>query len=506
MRFFRNNAYWILGILIGIGISSIIMIQRSQPVPPKSVNNNSVDESFDGDEHRDNGRLHNGLSAPTPRKQTFFLKKGKISATPTKIEPIRPIFSKTKLGSADYGKVLPLTCETPPPPPPPDDIKALRDPILLEYHIRNDLNENPMSEEELTEKEFEIFSGDKTLEETLTFLEKHQIYNAAILDQLEPRRAFEYIYAVRAYHKDKAYAERVLAEDPDNPDARACMVSYELDKAKASEKYREIIAMYPEHSPSLSGLGSVIFYDHPEEAIQHLKKANQLDPTRGFFSLGMAYERLGDVKTAWLYYRKQQTVSNGSRVINHIHAIEAGRFNYRPIQYERKTLKSPEEELQQQGTKAIRTGENPVQVVEETPWMPELPPLESQPTENQPSNKEQRKIDHARAARAEFQRQQRATQQEFYEFLEWAESIMNEDSPIDTNNFLTKELEAHLKGGKTTVAPERLVRAFEMIERYGGTKGLQHLKEKDPELAAEVERLIKEKQPPSGNTPQMEGK
>ncbi len=70
---------------------------------------------------------------------------------------------------------------------------------------------------------------------------------------------------------------------------------------------------------------------------------------------------------------------------------------------------------------------------------------------------------------------------------------MNEESPIDTNNFLTKQLEAHLKGGKTTVEPERIVRAFEMIERYGGTKGLQRLKEKDPELAAEVERLMKEK-------------
>ena len=80
---------------------------------------------------------------------------------------------------------------------------------------------------------------------------------------------------------------------------------------------------------------------------------------------------------------------------------------------------------------------------------------------------------------------------------------MNADAPLDTNNFLAKELEAHLKGGKTKVAPERLVRAFEMIQRHGETKGFQRLKEKDPELAAEVERFIEEKQQPSHrNNPQ----
>ena len=123
--------------------------------------------------------------------------------------------------------------------------------------------------------------------------------------------------------------------------------------------------------------------------------------------------------------------------------------------------------------------------------------------EKQPLNKEDQKAARAEAARAEFQRQQETAQREFNEFLKWVESIMNEESPIDTNNFLTKQLEAHLKGGKTTVEPERIVRAFEMIKRYGGTKGIQRLKEKDPELAAEVERLMKEKQqPPRRNNPQ----
>ena len=30
MKFFRNNWYWILGIVIGVGLSCIILIQRNQ--------------------------------------------------------------------------------------------------------------------------------------------------------------------------------------------------------------------------------------------------------------------------------------------------------------------------------------------------------------------------------------------------------------------------------------------------------------------------------------------
>ena len=52
-------------------------------------------------------------------------------------------------------------------------------------------------------------------------------------------------------------------------------------------------------------------------------------------------------------------------------------------------------------------------------------------------------------------------------------------------------------GDKTEVTPERLVRAFEMIERHGRKRGLQRLKDKDPGLAAKVQRFLEEKQQPS---------
>ena len=52
------------------------------------------------------------------------------------------------------------------------------------------------------------------------------------------------------------------------------------------------------------------------------------------------------------------------------------------------------------------------------------------------------------------------------------------------------------KAASALFEPERTVRAFEMIERYGPKEGLQKLKEKDPELAEQMERLIEERRPP----------
>ena len=69
-------------------------------------------------------------------------------------------------------------------------------------------------------------------------------------------------------------------------------------------------------------------------------------------------------------------------------------------------------------------------------------------------------------------------------------------------DFLSTELAAHLSGGDALFAPERTIRAYEMIERYGPKEGLQRIKEKDPELAKLMERLIEERQPPRRNNSQ----
>ena len=71
---------------------------------------------------------------------------------------------------------------------------------------------------------------------------------------------------------------------------------------------------------------------------------------------------------------------------------------------------------------------------------------------------------------------------------------------MDTNNFLMKEMEAHLKRGQPQFEPERIVRAFEIMERYGPAEGIKRLEKNDPEVAKQVQRLLAEKRPPQRKT------
>ena len=74
-------------------------------------------------------------------------------------------------------------------------------------------------------------------------------------------------------------------------------------------------------------------------------------------------------------------------------------------------------------------------------------------------------------------------------FLQWAGAIMR-DTPITTNNFLAKELESQLLGKKTTFHPERITRAFELMEQHKQSKGMKLLQQSEPPLAREVLQLL----------------
>ena len=494
MKFFRNNAYWILSILIGIGISSIILIQRNQPQTSEtgSIVPNIADHTPDAT------ILQPSDAAPSGKSHA------EIS---TKRRPVRiNTDARNNPALKNLGSIhLAHDDIIDPPPPLPVDVLKRRDLMLRDLADAGKLLERRDSGPVLTEEGFQIeleaLTGDMSPEDAVLFLEKHGIYNETILGQVSPHRAFKYLKTIRAsYRRVNAYAEKALAENPDDFDAKMRLLLYESDNAKAAEGYQEILAKDPNHVGALLNLAYRTHYDDPEGALEHLKKVNKLDPTHVFGQIGLAYERLGDVKTAWLYYRKHETLGHDPLIYAHKRAIERGEPGYPPIHLERQMIPEFDEESLDKGS--VVPEQIGVPAAEETPWFPELPPLETLPPEKQPSNKKGQKATRAEVARSEFQRQQAAAQKEFDEFIKWAESIMNEESPIGTNNFLTKELEAHLKGGKTRVTPERLVRAFEMIERYGGTKGLQRLKEKDPELAAEMERLIEEKRPSHRNNPQ----
>ena len=288
---------------------------------------------------------------------------------------------------------------------------------------------------EAKQTELEALTDGMNPEDAVAFLEKHDIYNEAILERISPHRAFKYLKAIDVgWDKINAYAEKALAENPDDFDAKMRLLLYESDNAKAAEGYQEILAKDPNHVGALLNLAYRTHYDDPEGALEHLKKVNKLDPTHVFGQIGLAYERLGDVKTAWLYYRKHETLGHDPLIYAHKRAIERGEPGYPPIHLERQMIPEFDEESLDKGSVAPK--QIGVPAAEETPWFPELPPLETLPPEKQPSNKKGQKATRSEAARAEFQRQQAAAQKEFDEFIKWAESIMNADAPLDTNNFL----------------------------------------------------------------------
>lgn len=485
MTFMRNNWYWILGIVIGLGIGSIITLHRGQlqtPVPEQETP--VVAEQTPNATQPQSGAVSHPLSQLVPKKRGF-------------------VWSKRAPRHTGHDDII-----EPPPPLPTDVLKRLDTDLKLQEladagGLWDWRDTGPTLTQEAFQRELEILTGGMNLEEAIAFLEKHDYYNEAILSQVSADRAFKYLKAIRADPKRiNEYAAKALVENPDNFEAKMKLMLSERDNAKAAAGYREILAKDPNHLGALLNLGGRTHYADPEGALAHFVKANKLDPTRGLYGIGQVYERLGDVKTAWLYYRKHLKIWPQDIMAEaQLERIDKGDPVYSPIHLERHTV--PPRDKASMNEELAVPKKKPMPAAKETPWYPELPPEATHLEDTLPTE--------AAAARAaferEFERQQAAAQKEFDAFMKWAEVVMEAGAEMETNDFLTKELASHLSGGETKVTPERLVRAFEMMQRHGRTGGLQRLKDKDPDLAAEVERFLAEKQhPPRLNTQQNRNK
>jgi hypothetical protein len=77
--------------------------------------------------------------------------------------------------------------------------------------------------------------------------------------------------------------------------------------------------------------------------------------------------------------------------------------------------------------------------------------------------------------------------------LETIPQTVEETQPIEEMNVPTDaDFETALR---QRFSPERFNTAMQTLNRYGTKEGLRRLKESDPEVAAQVERLIERKQP-----------
>ncbi len=304
--------------------------------------------------------------------------------------------------------------------------------------------------------------GKLDLDYVVDYLESQHHFDPAILEKLEPRRAFRYIArtsaslgGTRSRNIAKAYAERILARDPDNPDAQLHMVRYEKDETKIIQRYKQILTQHPDHPNTLNALGYRLHDNSPEEALQYIKKANRLDPTTGIFSLGMVYEKLGDFKSAWFCYSKTVLIRK------------------------RRKARFPPSRIHQD---FFVDGRKMRDIEGGNQWRSVMKLV---PDPNGNANRMVRTFQPVNA-------QQKREIEEFYQFRDWVRNIENRKNLNQSNDFLVIEIEKHLNGGKPMFDPERIVRAYEITTRHPGIEGIQCLKKTDPEIALEIERLLQQ--------------
>ncbi|MCY4403221.1 MAG: hypothetical protein OXD54_11645 [Candidatus Poribacteria bacterium] len=343
------------------------------------------------------------------------------------------------------------------------DLNLKLPPILLQTGVQLDFHQfHPTIRISMIRLINMYNQGKLDLDYVVDYLESQHHFDPAILDKLAPRRAFRYIAGTspsmsgtRSRNIAKDYAERILARDPDNPDAQLHMVRYEKDETKIIQRYKQILTQHPDHPNTLNALGYRLHDNSPEEALQYLKKANRLDPTTGIFSLGMVYEKLGDFKSAWFCYSKTVLIR------------------------ERRKARFPPSRIHEDffvdGMKMrdIEGGRQWRSVMKLVP---------------DPNGDANRMVRTFQPVNAQQEREIR----EFYQFRDWVRNIENRKNLKQDNDFLVIEIGKHLNGGKPMFDSQRIVRAYEITTRHPGNEGIQRLKKTDLEIALEIERLLQQ--------------
>ena len=304
------------------------------------------------------------------------------------------------------------------------------------------------------------------------------------------------------------YSEAALA-------ARMNFATREKSDAETIEALKASLKYHPESPALLTELAIRLEFDSPEEAVAFGKKALRLLPNssenseeiytnlasssvlEGIHSaLGIAYQKLGDYKSALVHLKQAQRLytPRPTRLANdlgpqvypdNIAAIEAGKPIHAP---------DPQPTVAPDDFSLLPSA----QPQPHTPGAPGQPPPPDALdfTDTGTARKDFSPADASFPSEASMRAaaSEHATgdfgepQGEFNDFLRWMERIEQAESPEALDNFLMRQMALQLQSGNAKFTPDRLIRAFETMNRHGELKGMQQLQQRDKELAREIER------------------
>ena len=288
----------------------------------------------------------------------------------------------------------------------------------------------------------------------------------------------------------REYAAKALNEDPDNFDALYIFTQAQDLETDRETGFRKLLEIDPNFVPALSKLGVILARDSPEEAIEYLERANQLEPDNNLFHLGISYQRVGEYDKALVVLKRADELNRAPMAQAHIQAIEAGTPRVPLIQREVEEPLQPETEEQETGNLLPESdpSTHPESMEAET---------ERSPTESPQTHTEDRQQEED--IRAFFEQMSEA---EFAAFKQLITKEFPELLPKDLPELPTDANVEPSPGEDQALArfsPERLNRAMETLNRYGPEEGLRKLQKEDPEIAKQVGRLINRKPPQQEN-------
>ena len=122
---------------------------------------------------------------------------------------------------------------------------------------------------------------------------------------LSPLNAAKYL-SYRGINEEYAQAKaaQAVTENPDSFEALKLWAFLSEVPEEQAEGFRRMLALRPNSVETLVYLGKVLANTNPREAIEHLEKANRLQPGSADEALGDCYRALGDTDKALAVYQR----------------------------------------------------------------------------------------------------------------------------------------------------------------------------------------------------------